>query len=62
MKAAAPRGHSSEGTAIVSMKTSPLNQSAGPRPVSVLLRVICMTVDLLSFSRRREEPRPYWRN
>jgi hypothetical protein len=33
-----------EGVATVSMKTVPVNQSAGPRAVPAALRVICMSI------------------
>src|SRR4051812_34985440 len=38
---------SGAAAATVSMKTAPLNQSAGPRPVSMLLRVISIALTVL---------------
>jgi hypothetical protein len=40
---AAPTGQLSSATAIVSMKTEPVNQSDGPAPVSRVFLVICIS-------------------
>jgi len=44
---AAPTGEASLGVAIVSMWTVPVNQSAGPAPVSSVFLVICRVALLL---------------
>src|SRR4051794_14859672 len=44
---AAPTREGAVGVAIVSMKTEPVNQSAGPGLVSRLFLVICMLLSLI---------------
>jgi hypothetical protein len=42
-----------DGAATVSTKTTPVNQSLGPRAVSMLFLVICTALSLRSFFGRR---------